>query len=601
MRRKRCRNDERRLLSGVVAIQSIGTVLLLSGISTQIHSQTISPVTAFQTPASEEQRRRSQAEAWERQQQLQAPRVNLESDAAEEKKETFTASTLPTESPCFTIQLLVLQVPSQLPPALQLAGASALPLDPFHFAQDYVQQYAGRCIGSQGVNIIVRGLTGLILQRGYSTVRVGVPEQDLSSGTLTLSLVPGVIRSIRFADASLYGTPRNAFPTGGGRLLTLRDLEQGLEQMKRVPSQDVDMQIIPSDAPGESDIILNVTRRKPWKLVATFDDSGAKGTGKLQLGGRLSMDNPLGLSDMFNIGMNTDADRRGKQRGTEGRNVYYAIPFGYWNYSVAASQYTYHQKIAGNNQDFISSGKSKNIELTVSQLFQRSQTQKNRWQFRVGKRWNNAYIDDTEIQVQKRNTTFFELGWIHTHYFGAAQLDMTFANRWGSALLGAKDNPPGRTPDYPTYMYSLQSLDATFVMPFQVVGKSVTYLSTLRAQHTRSPLYLTDQFTIGGRYTVRGFDGELTLAGESGFYLRNELNFPIFDAAQSVYAGIDIGKVYGSNVQYLVGDKLVGTTLGLRGAYKGLRYDMFSSWALHKPEQFATAAPAVGFSLTYQY
>ncbi|WP_196302056.1 POTRA domain-containing protein, partial [Ralstonia solanacearum] len=33
-------------------------------------------------------------------------------------------------------------------------------------------------------------------------------------------------------------------------LLNLRDLEQGLEQMKRVASQDVDMQIVPTDVPG---------------------------------------------------------------------------------------------------------------------------------------------------------------------------------------------------------------------------------------------------------------------------------------------------------------------------------------------------------------
>ncbi|WP_196304116.1 POTRA domain-containing protein, partial [Ralstonia solanacearum] len=48
----------------------------------------------------------------------------------------------------------------------------------------------------------------------------------------------------------------------------LRDLEQGLEQMKRVASQDVDMQIVPTDVPGVSDVVISVKRAKPWTVVA---------------------------------------------------------------------------------------------------------------------------------------------------------------------------------------------------------------------------------------------------------------------------------------------------------------------------------------------
>ncbi|EON16702.1 outer membrane hemolysin activator protein [Cupriavidus sp. GA3-3] len=71
--------------------------------------------------------------------------------------------------------------------------------------------------------------------KSYVTTRVLVPEQDLSSGTLKLALLPGVIGELRFADPNLWGTRKSAFPAPR-RLAELRDLEQGLEQMKRVPS-----------------------------------------------------------------------------------------------------------------------------------------------------------------------------------------------------------------------------------------------------------------------------------------------------------------------------------------------------------------------------
>ncbi len=181
-------------------------------------------------------------------------------------------------------------------------------MDTFHFAQVYLDQYAGICIGRDGLNMIVRRLAAQILGRGYTTTRVAVPEQDLSSGTLRLSLIPGVIRQIRFADDSLRGMWQSAFPSRPGDLLNIRDLELGLEQMKRVPSQDVEMQIVPGEMPGESDVVISVKRAKAWRVVASLDDSGSKGTGRLQGNLSLGIDNPLGPNDLFNVGVGHDAN-----------------------------------------------------------------------------------------------------------------------------------------------------------------------------------------------------------------------------------------------------------------------------------------------------
>ena len=588
--------------------KSTGLAVLLAGGIAAAHAQTV------QTTDSEEQRRRSQAEAQERQRQLQAPNVDLQGGAPVQAADTLA---LPTESPCFPIQRFVLDVPGQLSPAIRAAGASDLPHDPFRFAVNYLRGYEGACVGKAGLDLIVKRLTDLILSKGYTTTRLGIPEQDLASGVLKLILVPGVIREIRFTDPSLYGTWKTAFPTGPGQLLNLRDLEQGLEQMKRVPSQEVDMQIVPGDAPGESDVMIEVKRSKIWKLTGTFDDSGAKGTGKLQAGLNLAVDNPLGLNDLFNIGINTDAQRKAGQLGTNGDNVYYAIPFGYWNFALSANSYDYHQVVAGANQDFVSSGKSRNAELKISQLFQRDQSQKNSWQFRVGKRWSHSYIEGTEIALQERDTTFAELAWVHTHYFGAAQLDLTLANKWGVNWLNgqaySRDITGQQDPSTNNLHYTLQTIDATLSVPFKIASQPLTYVATFRGQATRSALYAMDQFSIGGRYTVRGFDGELTLAAERGFYLRNELDLPIANSGQVGYLGLDYGQVYGPNVRGwpetadragnpgLLGNKLAGAVVGLRGGLFGLTYDVFSSWALYKPQGFNTATPAIGFNLTYQY
>jgi hemolysin activation/secretion protein len=564
--------------------------LLLSLLSCAGTAQTV------QTGESEEQRRRARAEAAERERLLNAPKVELQGAAA-----APDSLALPTESPCFAIDGFVLRVPEQLPAAARAAGASALPQDPFRFAQDYLAQYAGACIGKDGLNLIVKRLTALILAKGYSTTRLGIPAQDLSSRTLTLTLVPGLIHAIRFSSPAAAANWQNAFPTGPGRLLNLRDLEQGLEQMKRVPTQDVAMEIVPGDLPGESDVVIEVKRVKPWKLTVSLDDSGAKGTGKLQAGANLAWDNALGLNDLFNIGLNTDLERQGEQRGTTGGNVYYALPYGYWTFSVAASTYSYHQQIAGLFQTFVSSGKSRNLEFTVQQLVFRDQFQKHSWQFKVGKRWSRSYIDDSELEVQRRNTTFAELAWVHTRYIGDAQLNLTLANRWGVSWFNGQPDLEPRQPDAPTYRYTLQTLDASLYAPFKLGGQAFAYIGALRAQTTHSTLFLSDQFSIGNRYTVRGFDGEQTLAAERGVYLRNEIEMPLGQSRQALYVGLDAGRVFGPGAQTLLGDKMVGAAVGLRGSAAGLRYDMFAGWALVKPDGLKTATPSAGFSLSYQY
>ena len=171
----------------------------------------------------------------------------------------------------------------------------------------------GPCIGKAGLDTLTKGLQQTILSRGYITTRVLLPQQDLSTGALKVALVPGVVRAIRFADPSTRGTWKTAFPGRDGDVLNLRDLEQGLEQMKRVSSQDVDMKIEPADIPGESDVVVTVKRTKPWSVVASVDNSGTRATGKLQGNLSLGIDNPLGLNDIFNVGASQDlefGDRR---------------------------------------------------------------------------------------------------------------------------------------------------------------------------------------------------------------------------------------------------------------------------------------------------
>ncbi|MFC0399341.1 ShlB/FhaC/HecB family hemolysin secretion/activation protein [Paraburkholderia rhizosphaerae] len=553
------------------------------------------------TLGEQEQRRRAQEQAIERERTLQAPNVELQPTARAE----IDDGKVPAETPCFNIDELTLEVPSGLSEIVKAAGARALSPNPLFpgeltFASDYLQRYRGQCVGREGLNLIVHRVMARIIERGYSTTRVVIPSQDLSTGRLKLELIPGVISDIRFADASTYGTWRNAFPTRAGDLLNLRNLEQGLEQMKRVPNQDVDMQIVPGPSTGESDVVIAVKRQKPWSLALGVDDSGLKSTGQLQGNVSLTIDNPLGLSDLLNIGYNHDLNGHTNRYGTHGSSAYYSIPWGNWTFTATASQYDYHQQIAGAFSTLVSSGNSETFDVKTEYQFFRNQVQKNMLEFRVGKRYSEAFIDGTEIGVQHRDNTYAEIGWEHKHYFGAAQFDSTIAYRWGVPWFGAQPDLPGVAQGAPTSYYQMETLDATLSVPFAIAGFPFRYTGTVRAQNTPDVLFPTEYISIGSRYTVRGFDGNTMLAAEKGVFMRNDLEMPISRLGLALYVGIDAGEVFGPSATNLLGRRLAGAVVGVRGgAFQHVSYDVFIGGPLYQPAGFPNHWPVAGFSVSF--
>ncbi|MGR8023364.1 ShlB/FhaC/HecB family hemolysin secretion/activation protein [Burkholderia cenocepacia] len=574
------------------------TALLSIGVQAQQAPTPADQAAAARANAEQDRQAQQQRDAQQRDAAVRAPSVR--SDVP--KIEAYPA--LPTETPCFRIERFTLDVPASLPDAVKAQGASALPMDRFAFAREWLNHYAGQCVGKQGVEVLVKGLSQAILARGYVTTRVLVPEQDLSTGTLKLMLIPGTIRRIRFSDEKLRGTWKTAFPTGDGELMNLRDLEQGLEQMKRVSSQDVTMQIVPGELPGESDVVLDVKRSKPWTVVASIDNSGTRATGRLQGNLSVGIDNPLGLNDLFNVGLIQDLEFGDKRLGSHGWNGFYSIPWGYWTATLSAYTNTYYQQIAGVNETFVASGNSKTVDLKLARVLARSQRDVLGGYVRLSRRFGQSFIEDTEISRQRRNNTIIELGLTDRHYFDGAQFDGTLAYRQGVGAFGAQDDVPEDSGGQ-TYRFKMAVLDANLSVPFAIGKQPFRYIGTLHGQYTGDTLHYLDDMTIGSRYTVRGFDGETMLAASRGFYLRNELQMPIGQTGQAVYTGLDYGRVWGAQPIALVGTQLAGAVIGVKGSvgtrFGSYAYDLFAGTPVYKPSGFPTARVTVGFQVTAQF
>lgn len=539
----------------------------------------IDGVAAAPTPSDiEEQNLRARQQAAERRQREQQEDVFLQKGTKQDED-----TSLPEETPSFVIT------------RLQLEGDS---VERFSWVQDRLNIYTGRKIGLQGINLIVKRLTNALINRGYITTRIVIPEQDLSSGTLKLVLVPGRIGTIRLAEKSARAQWQNAFPTRPGDILNLRHLEQGLEQMKRVPSRDVDMQLVPGKHLGESDIVITVKQYRPSRLTFSADDSGTDATGKIRLAETFSVDNLFGLNDLFSITKNNDGEEGGSRYGTRGDSIYYSIPYKDTTFSFSSSRYKYHQTIATATQPFVLSGENDSTEFHLSKLIHRNQNSKTNLEGAVIRGRIRSYLEDTEIVAQRKNTTAFKLGLSYRRYFGPATLDVEIAHKQGVPWFGAQSDVS--TPESGTTRYGMWLMDTTLTTPVSFGKVKASYRLTFHGQYTDDTLYQTDMLSIGNRYTVRGFDGEETLSGEKGWYLQNEIALPLGRPGMQAYLGLDYGIVYGPYTRNLLGRILAGSVVGLRGGAKNVNYDFFVGWPLRKPSGFETGSPTYGFLLTYQ-
>lgn len=468
----------------------------------------------------------------------------------------------------------------------------------FQWMKKFLSQYEERMIGKKGIQLIVKKLTNELLERGYITTRIVIPEQDLSSGTLKLQVIAGIIGNIKFDQDKHCGNWQNAFPTRPGNILNLRDIEQGLEQLKRVPSQDADFKIVPGKNIGESNIVVSLKQSPNVRTAVSIDDSGSKVTGKLQSFIGVSVDNLVNANDIFNLSFNQDAQREGSIKGTKDRSISYSFPSGNWLFTFLSQQNKYHQTIYGMNQKFLYSGESGTYGIKIDKIIDRKQTSKTNIEWNLIKKHSKNFIEGTEIEVQRKNTTALEMAIERRQYLKQSVVDVRLAYRKGVPWLGAQSDYPKE--NAPTSNYKMWIGEINYMTPILLGKINGKYTSTIHLQNTPDTLYATDYISIGNRYTVRGFDGEETLAAEKGWYSRNEFSFPVGKTRQELYLGFDYGQVSGPAVKGLPDKVIAGTAIGIRGKIDKISYEVFTAWPIKKPSNLTTKTPAVGFQLVYQ-
>jgi hemolysin activation/secretion protein len=464
----------------------------------------------------------------------------------------------------------------------------------------------GRCLGVQAVQVLMDRARNALIAQGYITSRVEAAPQDLSLGRLTLQVVPGRIARIQMAPGSSAAPATR--PLSAGEVLNLRDLEQGLENLRRNPGAEVDFQLAPGEQADTTDVQLRYLKPLPLGLNVSLDDTGSRATGKRLGQATLSWYGPLGLNDLAYLNAtHAVAPASSRTRGNDSQTLHYSLPWGYWLWSATASRGDYHQTVVGAFQSYLYSGQTQSHDLQLSRVVHRDADSKTSLRLKGFGRGSRNFIDDTEVLVQQRRTAGWEAGLQHAQQWGQVSAELDLAYRRGTGAFGALRAPEELFGEGTSRM-QIGTGTLSLQWPASASGR-VVFNHFFKLQLNRTPLVAQDRLCLGGRSSVRGFDGVQSLCGDRGLLWRNDLTVPVSDWPLSFYVGLDAGRVGGRSAQELPQRWLSGYALGLRAQHRlpqttqptQLYADFFVGRPISRPTFLQTASTTTGFSLSLSF
>jgi len=502
------------------------------------------------------------------------PQISVPEAAAPNLPPGADVESLPDVAPMFRIE------------RIDFTGEAPIPR---RALDEVAQPFVGRTLGRNRINLLLRRLTEAFIAHGYITTRAYLGPQNLSSGTLTIDVVTGRIAAFTLNGQPLRPRsqrPGRVPPVGGGFLsddgtawafgasqgdaLRLPDLEQGVDQINRLRRNQAQIQILPGEAAGDSIVAVTNHYGGPFYVDAGVDNYGSSSTGTLRYRASLEADNTIGLQESLGL----------SYVGSENSNALVfsaAVPFGYQTFSYTTAISEYQQAIG---DTALLDGRTFSQSLGWNDVLTRSASGRISVDATLTKLRTERSVNGIELSPQ--DLTVARVG-LNGLYRFASHGDPAAAT-WDAGIsqglpwLAASHDVSGIDSADAHSQFTMG--DATLTLQAtlgKLGGLSFAYRGRLRGQYSAVALFGNEQIFLGGMDSVRGFT-EGGVAGDSGFYLRNEMvwqNAPAcFDTHLEPYAFLDGGK------SHLVAQggwpTLMGAGVGVRAARRFGNHTMTS-------------------------
>ena len=373
----------------------------------------------------------------------------------------------------------------------------------------------------------VEALENAYRARGYSTVQVQLPEQELERGVVRLSVLQTPLGKLDISgnthaeDANV----RRALPAlRVGETPNLDALSQSLKLANENPARKIEVRLQADEQAGAIDAIVTVADEAPWKAMLNVDNTGNAQTGKTHVGVVLQHANLWGRDHVASLQYTSSLEKPDKV-GVYGAG--YHLPL----YAL------------GDSMDFFASYSNVDSGSVSAGIFDLAVSGQGGM---AGIRYNQNFArrDDFEpklvygidYKAYRNSVQLFgmELGadvTVHplsVSYIGAwslptgeASVAITFAHNIPGGKHGAQADFD-RVRAHAKAGYNTVRLSAS---TGRVLGNDWQWRAVFNAQLTPDALVPGEQFGAGGAASVRGF-AEREVSNDSGASLNLELYTP---------------------------------------------------------------------------
>ena len=454
--------------------------------------------------------------------------------------------------------------------SISIKGAEMMDLDD---RQSVANDFVGRCLGAPDIEKLMGKLTQHYIERGFVTTRAYLPGQDLTTKKLELLVVEGRIERL-VVDGDVDGRVNldTTLSAQVGDLLNIRDLEQAVDQINSVSANKVKLDIQPGSAPGKSVVVFRNQAASPVGLQVSMDNQGSESTGRDSASTTLTLGGVLGLNENLSFTYRSSVPSS-ERASSQSISAGLSLPMGYSTYGLNVSESKFSTGIPG--KDWISSGKSTTVGLTGERVLSRDQDGIHSVIYSLTSVDSKNYVNGSLVSVSSHRASTMSMGGKSTLNALGGTLSLK-----SELVLGLNDQSMAVSSSEAQPEFTKVTADINFSKRFELEANEFSWTSGFRAQYSPELLLTTQQISIGGLSSVRGFTQE-SISGDSGYYWRNELALhKQFSTGDSVvktkfYAGYDMGSV-NSNSDAGASGFLSGIVVGVNTQYKAASVDL--SW-----------------------
>ncbi len=453
------------------------------------------------------------------------------------------------------------------------------------------------CIKLNDINKVISEISNYYIDKGYILVRAYLPNQDLSKGILTIEIMEGEIEDIELDGKSVYDDPkiRMSFGKLKGKILNIRDLEQAVDQINRLESEEIKLDLLPGHKPGGT--IVKLTRISKSKNKATLgvNNYGLSSTGIWQSNLDFKHDNLFNIYDILSITYSHDIEPHNSLKSSQLAKIGFEIPYNYWNFGIdfqnSQSKSTYNFA----NSSYTTKGNNYYYDLWTSRILARGANYKTKFKSQLTYKSLNTSNITSKTHVSDTQLTIWENSINHTQRFKDLVLIGEIGIRSGNDWLGATSDINRTRRDQHA---QFNAYDSSLYLDYNIPRlKYFSLTSNMVGQYSKKGLYGTEEILAGSSYSVRGYRDE-SLQGDKGIYANNNLQFDYnyqdakgflqdLEWSNQIYTGFDwgvIGKQGGKEVNNGEGYGCVsGVGIGYRHSNKYFNFSMSLEKALNYP------------------